>query len=88
MCAELSSIESCRWSVDWLRRGAACGCPVESALTGGGGADRLVAERLKPVGIEGAGRDGRILPFSEVGVAGVCDCSDIIDTLSTFESSE
>lgn len=55
---------------------------------GGGGAERLVALRLKPVGIAGAGRVGRIRPFSEEGVEGVADCSETIDTLSTFESSE
>lgn len=53
-------------------------------LVGGGGADRRVALRLKPVGIAGAGLDGRIRPFSEVGVAGC----DITDKLSTLESSE
>lgn len=57
-------------------------------IGGGGGADRREALRLIPVGIDGAGRVGRILPFSDVGDAGDCDCSDIIDKLSTFESSE
>lgn len=40
-------------------------------IGGGGGADRLVALRLNPVGIDGAGLDGRILPFSDVGDDGV-----------------
>ena len=57
----------------------------DGSLIGGGGADRRVPLRDKPVGIEGAGRVGRTRPFSEVGVDG---CSDKIDVLSTLESSE
>lgn len=91
--AVLSSKEPCRRKLAALRLGAACGSPADESvddcdLVGGGGADRRVPLRLKPVGIDGAGRDGRIRPFSDVGVAGCCDCSEIIDKLSTFESSE
>lgn len=42
----------------------------DADLDGGAGADRRVLVRLKPVGIEGAGRVGRALPFSDVGVDG------------------
>lgn len=53
--------------------------------SGGGGADLLVPLLLKPVGIDGAGLEGRILPFSDAGVDAVSEASD---KLSTFESSE
>lgn len=84
----LSSKEACL--VGALLRGAACGCDesVDACVRlGGGGADRLVvvALLLNPDGIDGAGLDGRLLPFSDVGVDG---SSEIIDALSTFESSE
>lgn len=88
MYAVLSSTELWR-TKGALRRGAAGGWPGDdSDRVGGGGAERLVALRLRPVGIAGAGRDGRIRPFSDVGVDGCCELSESIDKLSTFESSE
>jgi hypothetical protein len=57
---------------------------VVGSLIGGSGADLLVLLRLNPVGIEGAGRVGRTLPFSDVGVDG----SEVTGVFSTFESSE
>lgn len=90
--AVLSSTEFCRSRFGTLLLGAGCGCAFVSVevclLDGGCGADRLpTLLRFKLVGIAGAGRVGRILPFSAD-----CDvCSDnveLIDCVSLFESSE
>jgi hypothetical protein len=81
--AELSSVEFCRTSV--FRTGdGSVDRSVDGSLIGGSGADLLVLLRLNPVGIEGAGRVGRALPFSDVGVDG----SAVTGVFSTFESSE